>query len=85
MKKADKNPYGFKNYIEARDKADTEYPANPETLKSLNELKTKEDVRFYVLMNYIRSIDGALNTTLEDAYLRRIQENILYVGEKFLQ
>lgn len=90
MTKVNQSSSQFKNYAEAIRKADETTPANMETLIRLNNknnypIKTKEDVRFYVLINYIRSIDEALNKTLEDAYLRRIQDNILYAAEMYLK
>jgi hypothetical protein len=88
MEKTNKNPGGFKDYSDAMRKAHEDAPVTLETIRDLMHscnLKTKEEVRFFVLMNYIRSIDESLNKDLESKYLRRIQDNLLLAAEKFLE
>lgn len=90
MKKEEKSIYGFKDYSEVIKKADSDTPATMGTLRRIDAMhdypiKTKEDVRFYVLMNHIRSIHETLNKGLDMDYLRRIQDNILFAAEKFLK
>lgn len=90
MKKAEKSEFGLKNHKEAWEKADVDFPRTKEMLQQMQvrhniPLQTKEDVRFYVLMNRIRSIDAKLNNTVDDTYLQRIQDNILIAAEWFLK
>jgi hypothetical protein len=88
MGKINKNPGGFKDYSDVIQTANEAAPVTLETIRDLmhrHNLKTKHDVMFFVLMNYIRSIDESLNKDLESTYLRRIQDNFLLAAEKFLK
>ena len=83
------NSKEYKNYCEAIDRADAEYPASPGLIKSMtsttNSLQTKNDFRWFVLFNFVRSIDEKLNKSKEDVFLRRVQFNILEAAERFLK
>ena len=88
--KNEDDPFGFESYAEAFKTADKEYPPTPDLIRELRDnnntpLETKEDVRFFVLFNMVKSIDEKLNNTTEDWFLRRIQHNILLAAEKYLK
>jgi len=83
------NLYGIKNHTEAWQKADEDSPVGRELLndvKNMHEypMRTKEDFRWFVLFNYVRSIDAKLNRSVESTFLQRIQENIRVSAEKYL-
>jgi len=84
------NPYGFKSHFEAINKADKNTPISIDTLRELQAMHnypitTKEDFRFFVLMNHIRAIVRRLDDSKEASFLNRIQDNILLSAEKFLK
>lgn len=88
--KNEDSPIGFNSYCEVFREADKKYPPTLDIIRELQSnnntpLETKEDVRFFVLFNMVRSIDEKLNDTTEDWFLRRIQHNILLAAEKYLK
>lgn len=88
--KNEDDPFGFNSFAEAFQEADKKYPPTPDLIRELQSdnntpLETKEDVRFFVLFNMVRSIDEKLNNNTEDWFLRRVQQNILLAAEKYLK
>lgn len=80
----------FKTHVEAWQAADKDSPIGIDLLNRVREmhntpLETKEDFRFFVLFNHIRAIHRSLNRTVDDTFLQRIQDNILYSAEKHLE
>ena len=79
----------FKNHADAWQQADMEYPPGIELIRGVQEanghVQTREDFRWYVLFNHIRSIDAKLNPSKRHTFLRRIQDNILLAAERMLR
>lgn len=80
----------LRSHYDAWHFADEEYPINVETLKKINlgennPMLTKEDFRWFVLLNMLRSILYELNDSIERTYLQRIQDNILASAERYLK
>jgi hypothetical protein len=83
------NPYGFKTHAEAWQKANKESPVSRELLKEVGNmhnypLRTKDDFRWFVLFNYINTIDAKLDRSKENSFLQRVQQNIRISAEKYL-
>ena len=90
VKNIKENPFGYKDYSEAFQSADKKYPPTPDLIRELRNnsntpLVTKEDVRFFILFNMLRSIDKKVNDSTEDWFLRRVQHNILLAAERYLK
>lgn len=84
------NPQGFASYAEAWKEANKTNPVSREFLHEINNMhnypiRTKEDFRWFVLFNYIDSIDAKLNRGKENSFLRHIQRNIRISAEKYMK
>jgi uncharacterized phage-associated protein len=84
-----RNRYKFKTHTEAWQEADKDSPVSRELLNDVKNMhnypiRTKEDFRWFVLFNHVRSIDSKLNHSVESTFLQRIQENIRISAEKYL-
>jgi hypothetical protein len=85
-----KSLFNFKSHAEAWKQADADAPVSRETLLKVQQMHnypmvTKDDFRFFVLMNYIKAIAKITDKSKDATFLDRIQDNILQSAEKFLK
>ena len=74
-KKANSDFRDFKTRWEAIQAADEFSKNNADPQLRFWGCRTPEDIRWWIMFNMILSLSETLQTSLEDEYLRRIQQN----------